>query len=106
MTKDFRDEMVVGVDSEHCPRAKRLDITDELSISIQANQGAYCLPRTNLPSYKDYHEFELGFPNFVPPAYIMQYAEDSSCPENTVYGYVPYDLIQKMIDELRGGETK
>jgi hypothetical protein len=106
MSKDFRDEMVVRVDSIHCPIAKRFDITDELSISIQANQVAYCQPRTNLPSYKDYYEFELGFPNFVPPAYIMQYAEDSLYPKNTVYGYVPYDLIQKMIDGLREGETK
>jgi hypothetical protein len=106
MNKDFRDEMVVRVDSEHYPLAKRFEITDELSISIQANQGAYCQPRTNLPSYKDYYEFELGFPNFVPPDYIMQYAEDSLYPEDTVYGYVPYDLIQRMINELQGGETK
>jgi hypothetical protein len=36
----------------------------------------------------------------------MQYAEDSLYPEDTVYGYVPYDLIQRMINELQGGETK
>ena len=102
-SKDFREELVKHKGSF---LNKRYSITDELDISIQANEFAYCRPRENLQSYTDYYEFELGFPNFDPPTYIMKYVEDPEYPQDTVYGYVPFELIQKMIDDLRSEHVK
>ena len=98
--RDFRLEL--EKDEDCFWLARRFNITEDLTISIQANEFAYCLPRTKNDSYTDYFQLELGFPNFTPPDYIMEYADDPDDPQETVYGYVPYELIQRMIDELRG----
>ena len=42
---------------------------------------------------------ELGYPNKYPPEYIMKYAENAEEPTNTVYGYVPIELLAKWIIE-------
>jgi len=97
--KDFRLELTR---ENHSICNDRLAITPDLDISIQASAYHYSIPRQNTPSNAEFIEFELGFPNFNPPDYIAAYAEDPDDLQGTVYAYVPYELIQKMIDELRG----
>ena len=97
--KDFRTELKRSDENEWL--VKRLDINQALNISIQASEYSYCSPRELLFDLQEYYQFELGFPNFTPPDYIMEYAENPDEPQETVYGYVPYELIQRMIDELR-----
>ncbi|CAM7287906.1 Phage protein [Enterobacter intestinihominis] len=80
---------------------KRVVCADGFSISIQANNGAYCQPRCDIKDISSYYEFELGFPSDKDES-IMQYAEDPESPVDTVYPYVPRNLVEKMI-ESHGG---
>tara|TARA_B100000131_G_C17954631_1_gene547886 strand:+ start:364 stop:690 length:327 start_codon:yes stop_codon:yes gene_type:complete len=66
---------------------------DGFSVSIQGNATGYCTPRDNEGPYI---EVELGFPNRVDEL-IMKYAEDPNNPCDTVYGYVPSEVVLEMI---------
>lgn len=80
---------------------KRVVCADGFSISIQANNGAYCKPRRDIKDISSYYEFELGFPSDKDEL-ILHYAEDPDCPVDTVYPYVPRYLVEEMI-ESHGG---
>lgn len=71
---------------------------DSFEMSVQASSGHYCEPR-NLSDY--YSKMEIGFPSKIEPL-ILQYEEDSAAPKNTVYGWVPIDIIQSVIDNHGG----
>lgn len=83
---------------------KRIVFTNGESVSIQAGDTHYCHPRRDSVSgsYSDYSEFELGFPSVKPNDEIMQYAEQGENPTDTVYGYVPVQLIVDWINENGG----
>lgn len=72
---------------------------DGTKLSVQASWGHYCSPRQDraIP----YDSVEIGFPS-VKIDELMEYAEDSDRPTDTVYGYVPVDVVNKVI-ESRGG---
>lgn len=74
---------------------------DGFSISIQASGSHYCTPRTN--DDVDYTEVELGFPNYEEEL-IKDFAEDDDDLTDTVYGYVPVTIVNKMIKK-HGGIT-
>lgn len=94
--RDVNDEKVICDDA--FPLAKRIKCKDGFSLSVQATHGAYCSPRRNIgPWYK----VEVGFPS-AQPELIMSYAEQPECPTDTVYGYVPIELVEQLID-LHGG---
>jgi len=78
---------------------KRLVCHDGFSISVQAGEHAYCGPRRNDADY--YYLLECGFPSEVPDL-IMSYAETPSEPLQTVFGYVPVDLVQELLDSHGG----
>jgi hypothetical protein len=80
--------------------SKRIVCADGFSLSVQANYGAYCTPRVNNPA-GGYSQVEVGFPSSAPEL-IMDYAECPEAPTETVYGYVPIELVEKLI-ELHGG---
>lgn len=80
------------------PLTKRIVCKDGFSLSVQASHGAYCSPRENLGPW---YELEVGFPS-AEPEVIMEYAEQPEKPTDTVYGYVPVELVQELID-LHGG---
>ena len=75
------------------PLAKRIECEDGFSLSVQASHGAYCSPRTNLGPWD---QVEVGFPSDVPTE-IMNYAEQPENPTETVYGYVPIELVDALI---------
>jgi len=79
--------------------AKRITCKDGFSISVQANELAYCRPRHNMAH--QYSEVECGFPSSEPEL-IMQYAEEQEIPTETVYCYVPVELVDQLI-ESHGG---
>lgn len=66
---------------------------DGFRVSIQGNETGYCNPRNNTGPYT---EVELGFPNRVDNL-IMGYAEDPDNPSDTVYAYVPSEVVLEMI---------
>ena len=76
---------------------------DGFSMSVQANRRAYCSPRNDLGPYDC---VEVGYPSSY-DIYLRDYAEDPSRPTQTVYGYVPADIITMCIEAhggLVGGE--
>lgn len=108
----------------------RVKCADGFSISIQGGTyGHYCKPK-GLVTFKPYghtnvdvyEEVELGFPTYT--GFIMrtmlwlakkfpkqvkcnnrligEYAEEPSNPENTVYAYVPIEIVEKLI-AVHGG---
>ena len=71
---------------------------DGLKMSVQANNGAYCSPRNDEGPYES---VEVGFPSY-PVLELREYADDPNDMENTVYGWVPLELVRKII-YVRGG---
>lgn len=103
----------------------RVICNDGFSISVQANECAYCLPRISqglldeklyfkgtfnfdrdvasgfIDEFIPYVEVELGYPSEVEED-LLPYAEDESDPTNTVYGYVPIEIVDSMIQRHGG----
>jgi len=73
---------------------KRVLCADGFSVSIQAGNHNYSVPR--MDSAKVYESVELGFPN-RPCIFILGFAEDPENPIDSVYGYVPAHIVRKMI---------
>jgi hypothetical protein len=84
------------------PLAKRIVCSDGFNLSVQATHGAYCTPRQNIGPW---WEVEVGFPS-AKPDLIMEYAEDSDRPTDTVYGYVPIELVQQLIEQHGGPDEE
>ena len=63
---------------------------DGFTMSVQANEGAYCEPR--IDGADRYTEVEVGYPSVREPL-LMGWAEDKNNPTSTVYGYVPSERI-------------
>lgn len=99
----FRDADGFGFPDEkgyrsRFPLSKRIKCLDGFSLSVQATEGAYCQPRDN---FGPWSSVEVGFPS-AKPELIMSYAEQAEIPTETVYGYVPIELVEELI-ALHGG---
>ena len=77
---------------------ERVHCKDGFSVSIQASDGNYCCPRSDVAPWI---EVELGFPS-QPDWLIMEYAEDRTQPRKTVYGYVPVDTVYLLLTKHGG----
>jgi hypothetical protein len=86
--------------SEYVENHSAILCKDGFKFSVQASSFHYCSPRNNIGPYS---HVEVGYPSQTPIPEIMEYAEDASKPTQTVYGYVPVELVQKLID-AHGGE--
>ena len=86
-------------EDKRLPMIKRITCKDGFSLSVQCNEVNYCSPRVDRSDF--YYEVEVGYPS-EKPDFIMGYAEDPDKPTETVYGYVPIELVQKLI-ESHGG---
>lgn len=73
--------------------AKRIECPDGFSVSVQASAAHYCEPRDNRGVW---WKFELGFPTESVPE-LMRYAEDANKPTETVYGWVPAELVVEIL---------
>lgn len=94
--RDINDEKVYN--NHSFPLAKRITCNDGFSLSVQATHGAYCSPRQNIGPW---YSVEVGFPSDA-PEFIMDYAESPDRPTETVYGYVPIELVEKLINHHGG----
>ena len=70
-----------------------IDCVDGLRLSVQASHTHYCKPRTDNGPYS---AVEIGFPSDAIPE-IMEWAETPSTPTETVYGYVPVEVVDAVI---------
>lgn len=69
------------------------------SISVQGGtEFHYCTPRKHCNQYEC---VELGFPSAV-DILIGEYAEDPSNPTGTVYGYVPIEVVESLVEKHGG----
>ena len=78
---------------------------DGFEMSVQCGQSLYSSPKDVAKRYK---EVEIGFPS-APEPLIAEYAEDweiegDDDPRlcNTVYGYVPVGLVNKVLKKHGG----
>lgn len=80
----------------------RLYCNDGYSISVQASEFHYCSPRLN--GLQDYKSVELGYPS-AEDELINEYAENALDYTDTVYGYVPIEVVEKLIEKHGGIKT-
>lgn len=99
MHETINDVMEVLKEKTGSRFVPKIKCKDGFYVSIQASEGHYCFPRTNDGPWL---EFELGSPSEVDEL-ISSYIDD---PENelakAVYGYVPSELIDKLIAKHGG----
>jgi hypothetical protein len=74
--------------------APRLRLADGAELSVQASINHYCDPREN---HANYNTVEVGYLSFVPPDSWKPYAENWETPMETVYAYVPMELVMFLI---------
>lgn len=77
----------------------RIVCKDGYSVSVQASRFNYCEPRVD--GADKYESVELGFPNREDPL-INDYAEDDGDLTRTVYGYVPVEVVNELIEKHGG----
>ena len=78
----------------------RITCKNGLSLSVQANSSAYCSPREDTGPWES---VEVGFPNRKVEA-LMPYAEQGDRPTETVYAWVPVELVEQIIQDNGGVE--
>ena len=77
----------------------RVACADGFMMSVQANNTAYCYPRSD-DAYR-YESVEVGFPSSEEPM-LTKYAEDPERPTDTVYSYVPVGVVTTLIAKHGG----
>lgn len=95
---NYQCERISG--REYPTPTKRIECKDGFSISVQANTYTYCTPRENRAW--PYSEVELGYPSELDD--LIEVYSDEPGTTQTVYGYVPIDIVNKLI-EKHGGIT-
>tara|TARA_Y100001963_G_C6693378_1_gene405756 strand:- start:771 stop:1079 length:309 start_codon:yes stop_codon:yes gene_type:complete len=75
-------------------RNKMVVCADGFSMSVQASESSYCEPRLN--AQRKYNLVEVGFPSHREQL-LMPWAENIDEPTDTVYGYVPVDIVTNVI---------
>lgn len=68
------------------------------NVSIQASKYHYCEPREN--GLSSYTKLELGYPSKMVPEYVWEYADNLEQLEDTVFAYVPIELVVKLLNDL------
>lgn len=74
---------------EYLRHVDQVVCADGFTLSVQASSGHYCHPRD---SEGPWDKVEIGFPSERVEAF-MPYVEDEERPTDTVYGYVPIELV-------------
>ena len=81
------------------PMRKKIVCQDGFTMSVQASRTHYSHPRADFTPH--YSEYEVGYPSEAEEL-LLPYAEDPEKPTDTVYGYVPDDVINQVIDKHWG----
>ena len=78
---------------------KKVTCKDGFTMSVQANEGAYCHPR--IDEATKYTAVEVGYPSDRENL-LMEWAESPEKPTETVYGYVPATQITLVVAKHGG----
>ncbi len=73
---------------------KKIVCADGFSMSVQANEYAYCEPRYT--GGDQYQTVEVGYPS-QREELLLDYAEMATTPTDTIYAYVPVALVFAVI---------
>lgn len=89
--------------------SNNLTCADGFKVSVIAGGGSYSIPRND--GFTDsipgpFTAVEVGFPSERPEPWSdwEHYCEDPEKPTDTVYGYVPADMVRALV-ALHGGEV-
>jgi len=100
---------------------------DGFTVSVQASETHYCKPRITQyydgehwqkeildkwgmygsgvfeakDSFTPYETVEIGYPSSVEPD-ILDFADGADDPTDTVYGYVPVEIVDKVLEKHGG----
>lgn len=79
----------------------RMACVDGFSMSVQGHGGAYSTPRDDFADH--YSAVEVGFPS-EREELLMPYIDggEDTDPTETVYGYVPIEIIERVIAKHGG----
>lgn len=80
------------------PVVPHITCADGFSMSVQAGRIHYCSPRSDIGPWL---RVEVGFPSEEEPD-LLPYAEDPHNPTETVYGYVPTEVVDRIIEKHGG----
>ena len=78
---------------------EKLTCKDGFSFSAQASSTHYCYPRVD--NAAKYQSVEIGFPS-EPDPILMKYAEDDQFATDTIYPYVPIQVVNRLIRKHGG----
>jgi hypothetical protein len=79
---------------------KCIECNDGFTISVQGHRGAYSQPRENGADH--YSKVECGYPSGPVPS-LSEYKDDAAGKdEESVYGYVPVDVVIALLNEHGG----
>ena len=79
-----------------------IECNDGFQMSVQASAYHYCSPRE---STGPYFKVEVGFPSEEEPL-LMEWAEDADDPTRTVYGWVPVEIVEQVVNKHGGYKGK
>lgn len=74
---------------------------DGFEMSVQASRFHYCTPRETLKS-GNYDAWEIGFPSAKEEALLPYIDDGDKDPTDTVYGYVPTELVDAVLEKHGG----
>lgn len=77
----------------------RMVCADGFSMSVQGHYGAYSTPRDDFAGH--YTRVEVGFPSSQEEL-LMPFMDGDGDPTNSVYGYVPIDVIEQIVAKHGG----
>ena len=83
---------------KYLDRVPRIECADGFSMSVQADEFMYCTPRDSVGPWS---KVEIGFPSERVEAF-MEWAENSDNPTETVYGWVPLEVVAEVIEDHGG----
>jgi hypothetical protein len=76
----------------------RIECNDGFSMSVQGGEFSYSNPRQ---FGSNFTEMEIGFPSEYEEL-IIDYAQSNNNPTDTVYPYVPVEVIIEVIKKHKG----
>lgn len=107
-------DTIVGTRGRELRTAPAIVCNDGFTMSVQASSGHYC---TDANGSRDFYwddrkaaalpylTVEVGFPSARPEPWAEweEYADEPQNPTETVYGFVPVQVVRDLI-ALHGGE--
>ena len=93
---------IEGAFGQHYQKVRpRIVCGDGFSLSVQGGDYLYSLPRTNGWAFS---AVEVGYPSEAEEE-LKRYADNLESFPDTIYGYVPIEIVRKIIDK-HGGIVK